>query len=225
MTLLCLPPAAWAEAIAAEDFFVTTFSVLSSEERGGVLDTSLSLLDRARNRDQGAWERLVYLYAPVVARWSHLAGLDDNDGDDVWQDILVTVHDRLGSFDRRREGSFRLWLWLITRSRIVDLLRRREPRGQGGTTALEFLDRMQAPTPQDSAEAESEEIDDLFRRVLELIQRDFAATTWQAFRGHVLEGRKAGEVAEELGISANAVHLIKARVLRRLREEFRDFLE
>jgi RNA polymerase sigma-70 factor (ECF subfamily) len=204
---------------------VTSFSVLSSEERGGERTTSLSLLDRARNQDQEAWERLVYLYAPVVFHWCHLAGLDANTGDDVWQDVLLTVSARLGSFDRRREGSFRSWLWSITRSRIVDLLRRLEPRGQGGTTALEFLERFQAPTPHDSAEAESEEIDCLFRRALELIRRDFAETTWQAFRAYVLEGRTAVEVAAETGISANAVRLIKPRVLRRLREEFRDFLE
>src|SRR5262249_25583934 len=135
-----------------------------------------------------------------------------------------TVAARLDSFERRREGSFRCWLWSIARSRIIDLIRRRDPRGEGGTTALEFLCKIPAPTPQDLPEDE-EEIDSLYRRPLELVQRDCSATTWQAFRGHVLEGRRAKDVAADIGISTNAVHLAKAHVLKRLRDEFRDFLE
>jgi RNA polymerase sigma-70 factor (ECF subfamily) len=225
MTLLCLPPAARADATATEDFFVTRFPVLSSEEHGADRRTSLSLLDRARNQDQEAWKRLVYLYTPLAFHWCHQAGLHGEDADEVWQGVLVTVAARLDSFEWRKEGSFRCWLWSITRSRIVDLLRSRDLQGQGGTTALGYLEKILAPTPRDSSAGDREEIDGLYRRALELVQRDFEETTWKAFQGHVLEGRRAAEVAAEIGLSANAVRLAKARVLKRLRDEFRDFLE
>jgi RNA polymerase sigma-70 factor (ECF subfamily) len=40
-----------------------------------------------------------------------------------------------------------------------------------------------------------------------------------------VEDRRPAEVAQELGISTNAVYLAKSRVLVRLREEFGDPLD
>ena len=44
----------------------------SNADRGA---TSLSLLERARNRDSEAWRRLVELYSPLVFFWARRAGL------------------------------------------------------------------------------------------------------------------------------------------------------
>ena len=55
-------------------------------------------------------------------------------------------------------------------------------------------------------------------RALQLAKREFAAGTWQAFWGVVVDGRPAADVARDLGISPNAVYLARGRVLRRLRE-------
>jgi len=37
-----------------------------------------------------------------------------------------------------------------------------------------------------------------------------------------VEGRQAADVAAELGMSVGAVYIAKSRVLKRLRDEFRD---
>ena len=55
-------------------------------------------------------------------------------------------------------------------------------------------------------------------RLLEQIEPDFSATTFQAFRLVTLGGHKPPEVAAALGLTVNAVLLAKSRVLRRLRE-------
>jgi len=47
----------------------------------------------------------------------------------------------------------------------------------------------------------------------------------EAFRRFGVDGVPAGRVAEELGLSENAVFLAKSRVLKRLREEAGDLLE
>ena len=47
----------------------------------------------------------------------------------------------------------------------------------------------------------------------------------QAFQRFGVDGVPAGRVAEELGLSENAVILAKSRVLKRLREEAGDLLE
>jgi RNA polymerase sigma-70 factor (ECF subfamily) len=70
-----------------------------------------------------------------------------------------------------------------------------------------------------------EEVNLLYRRALELMVRDFEPKTWKAFWGVVVEGRRAAEVAADLGMTENAVYLAKARVLARLREEFQDLID
>ena len=55
-------------------------------------------------------------------------------------------------------------------------------------------------------------------RALQLAKREFAPGTWRAFWGVVVEGRPAGDVAAEVGVTVNAVYLARGRVLRRLRE-------
>jgi RNA polymerase sigma-70 factor (ECF subfamily) len=59
----------------------------------------------------------------------------------------------------------------------------------------------------------------LLQRLLHLLEPDFEATTWRAFRGVVLEGKPADAVAADLGLSRNAVYVAKSRVLTRLRHE------
>jgi len=55
--------------------------------------------------------------------------------------------------------------------------------------------------------------------LLVLIEPEFTATTWQAFRRIAILEDRAPQVASELGLTVNAVLLAKFRVLKRLREE------
>ena len=59
---------------------------------------------------------------------------------------------------------------------------------------------------------------------MELIEPEFAPSTWKSFRLLVLEERPAADVAESLGLSVNAVLIAKSRVLRRLRQEGRGLI-
>jgi RNA polymerase sigma-70 factor, ECF subfamily len=59
----------------------------------------------------------------------------------------------------------------------------------------------------------------IVRRLLELIEPEFTASTWQAFWRQVIDGQPPGEVADALGLSLDAVYTAKSRVLRRLRRE------
>jgi RNA polymerase sigma-70 factor (ECF subfamily) len=65
----------------------------------------------------------------------------------------------------------------------------------------------------------------LYRRALELMQRDFEERSWQAFWRVVIEGQNPKEVAAQLQMTPNAVYLAKGRVLARLREEFAGVID
>src|SRR3954451_16972947 len=82
--------------------------------------TSLSLLERARDQDAAAWQRLVYLYKPLVLFWCGRSGVRIPDGEDVAQEVFLVVASRLPEFDRTREGSsFRYWLRAIPRNVLL----------------------------------------------------------------------------------------------------------
>jgi RNA polymerase sigma-70 factor (ECF subfamily) len=187
--------------------------------------TSLSLLARARGRNAEAWRRLVQLYSPLVFSWGRRAGLNDADAADLVQDIWRAVVGALDRFERDTEaGTFRGWLWTITRNRIHDHFRKRqaEPEAAGGTTARQLLETVPEQEPVDESGVTEHH---LLHRALELIRPEFEEHTWKAFWRMTVDGCPAAEVGEELGMAANAVHQAKFRVLRRLREEMEGLVE
>src|SRR4051812_43084854 len=74
----------------------------ASHGSGGA--TSLSLLERVRGNQAGAWERLVDLYAPLVYHWCRRAGLSADDAADVFQEVFRAVTAHIAEFRRDRAG-------------------------------------------------------------------------------------------------------------------------
>jgi RNA polymerase sigma-70 factor (ECF subfamily) len=189
--------------------------------KNGAAPTSLTLLEKARARDRSAWERLADLYDPLVLNWCRRAGLPPTDAADVRQEVFLAVAEGLGAFERRREGSFRAWVQAITHTKVADHRRQFSP---GRVVAVE-AHRLLAPATVPDAAEMHQEAGVLYRRAVQLVTRDFGVATWRAFWGLTVEGRDAAEVAAALGTSRNAVYLARARVLKRLRDEFRDLID
>jgi RNA polymerase sigma-70 factor (ECF subfamily) len=190
--------------------------------------TPSSLLQRVQANEQQAWQRLVTLYGPLVYGWCLQAGLQPEDAADVGQDVFVAVARKVAHFRRDRPGdSFRGWLWTITSHKISDLRKTRGRRiqAEGGSTAQQRLAQLpEAPSSAPASAPASGESRGLYRHALTLIQAEFAERTWKAFWLLAVEGCPAAAVAADLGMSVGAVYVAKSRVLRRLREEFRDLL-
>src|SRR5262249_10700821 len=96
----------------------------------GEILTSLTLFARVRahrrhRSDPEACERFVRLYRPFVYGRCVRLGLQSADAEDVTQEVLLEVLDRLDTFQRQRPGSFRLYLNRAVRWRVLDFLRRR----------------------------------------------------------------------------------------------------
>lgn len=202
--------------------------------------TSRSLITGVRHRDDAAWRRLVELYGPLVHHWCRRSGLDRDAVADVFQEVFQAVALHIGKFRKEKKSdTFRGWLRVITRHKITDHFRRErnEPRGAGGTVAQQVLAQVPDPTgaPADSESATAPSVEEplgmdslpgdrdgegrLFLRALDLVRERVKETTWQAFWRTTVDGRGAGDVAEELSLSPGAVRVAKSRVLQRLREE------
>ncbi len=182
-----------------------------------MLDSHETLLQRlCRARVDADWQRFCDLYTPYLQRSARQLCASD-DVDDLVQDVLVCVLEKLPTFAGGTEASFLAWLRTITQNRWRELQRRRIPRAADSEAVPEPI------APQDSDETEAaDQRELLIRRALELMKAEFEVTTWQAcWQARALQ-RPAAEIASDLGIAEETVHQYTWRVMRRLREEFRD---
>jgi RNA polymerase sigma-70 factor (ECF subfamily) len=162
---------------------------------------------RGSAHDPEVWDRLVRLYAPLVCLWCRRVGVAAEAAEEAGQEVFRAVWDRADEFRRARaSGAFRLWLRAIAGQRL---------RNRGGSGAV---DPSSIAGPD--AKADEAEVKLLARRAAELVRGAFAEQTWQAFHGTAFEGRRAGDVAAELGVPVRDVHLARSRVLHRIREDF-----
>lgn len=190
-------------------------------------DTSVSLLLRLqRESDPASWQRFVDVYAPLIGRWLNRSSLQQADYDDLIQEVLKIVVQKVPEFERRREGSFRAWLRVVTANCLREHWRSEKyrPLASGDTDFLKRLQELEDPQSPLAQAWEAEHDRHVVRRLLELIGPQFEPSTLQAFRSVVFDGQKPAQVAAELGISVNAVLLAKSRILRQLRREMDGLL-
>jgi RNA polymerase sigma-70 factor, ECF subfamily len=191
--------------------------------------TSTSLLGRAKAGEDEAWRRLVDLYAPLLYEWCRRHGLQAEDAGDVAQEVFAAVSRNIEGFHRDRPNdSFRGWLWKITRNKICDHFRnrKRQPDGQGGTDAqVRLAEVPEQPPDASSSSLPGRDGDSLQRRAIALVRASVEERTWQAFWQVVVDGKEAGEVGRELGISVQAVYDAKYRIRRRIRHELEGLIE
>jgi RNA polymerase sigma factor (sigma-70 family) len=180
--------------------------------------TSLTLMNLLRQspKDAGAWDCFVRLYRPKIYGWCRVRGLQEADAEDVAQDVIAILSQKMASFRYDPSRRFRAWLKTITYHALSDLLAGRH-RAVG--------DQLIAPleTVENRADLERR-IDELFdRELLELaIERvceRVAAPTWEAFRLTTFEGHSGAEAARLLGITVASVFVSKHRVQKMLKEE------
>jgi RNA polymerase sigma-70 factor (ECF subfamily) len=182
--------------------------------------TRASLLVRIRDpHDQEAWRQFVDIYASVVYGFARHRGLQDADAADLMQEVLRAVSRSANRLDYDpSRGSFRGWLYTVTRNKLYNFLngRKNHERGSGDSGAQERLEEQAAPV--DDALWDQEYERRLFDWAAEQARPEFQDATWQAFWQTAVEGKGAKEVGDRLGMSLGAVYVAKSRILARLKE-------
>ncbi|HZZ71036.1 MAG TPA: RNA polymerase sigma factor [Pirellulales bacterium] len=195
----------------------------------GVSATSVSLLERAKANDRDAWQSMCDLYLPLIHTWCRRAGIHSANLADLGQEVLLAAARNLPSFQRHAVGgTFRGWLHAIAKNKIVDFFRSQGPvlAPIGGSSAQQCF--AQVAFDADSADSDVDVDADkamLCNRAIELISCEFPDWYKTAFLQLVIDQRPAQEIASELGKRVSAIHNVKARVLKRLREQFAELLD
>ncbi|MEM9367085.1 MAG: sigma-70 family RNA polymerase sigma factor [Planctomycetota bacterium] len=187
--------------------------------------TRSTMLDGVRVKDAVAWSRMVELYGPLVYSWCRRSRCQPSDAVDVVQEVFLAVAQGVERLQLDRPGdSFRAWLRVITKHKIVDLARRRQQSPiVGGGTAMDQKLRGLAESLSDEEEPSDQDVVDLselLQRSMQLVRNDFSRSTWQAFWMSTVEGYETAEITSKLQMNANAIRQARFRVLKRIREEF-----
>jgi RNA polymerase sigma factor (sigma-70 family) len=185
--------------------------------------TRPSLLLRVRDAaDQEAWQQFVDLYAPLIYKLGRRRGLQDADAADLTQEVFRSIASAIKELDYdRRHGTFRGWLYTVTRNKLADLLTARKPaeRGSGDTAHQLFL---QEQPDRDSDYWDTEYERRVFAWAVGRVRGEFKHATWQAFQLVAVEGKSGEEAASTLGMSIGAVYMAKCRVLARIKKQVRQ---
>ncbi|MGH7134670.1 MAG: RNA polymerase sigma factor, partial [Pirellulales bacterium] len=162
-----------------------------------------SLLVRVRVRDDDeAWQRFLKLVTPLVTLWAQRLGLRAQDVEELVQEVVAVLAEKMPEFSYDREKSFRGWLRTIATNKWRQW--RRRPEAMALTEAM--CQDLEADDPADAFWQE-EFNDYLIARALEVMRTEFEPTTWKACWEHIAQGRRAADVGAELGISPGAVYV------------------
>jgi len=189
-----------------------------------------ALIESAVGGDEEALSELLSAHAgPLRARlvgtiapqWKTLV-----DEDDVLQVTFLEAFLRIATFENRGEGAFLAWLTRIAQNNLKDAIRglqrakRPDPRkrvGNGGNeesyVGLVEVIGMTLTTP--SMHAAKGEMIRALDQALDRLPEDYR----RVIRMYDLEGTPIEDVARELGRSAGAVYMLRARAHERLASE------
>lgn len=194
----------------------------TSSSQDDSLLTRASLLVQLRDgTNHGAWNEFMKLYGPVVYGFARKRGLQDADAADLMQDVMRSVSSAINQLDYdRSKGTFRGWLFTVTRNRVFNFLqaRRIRPQGSGDSSTHRMLDGV-SDGNDGSGVWEVEYQRRLAALAIDKVKSEFSENTWQSFWLTAVEGKSAAEVATKLNMSAGAIYVAKSRVLARIKLE------
>lgn len=201
-------------------------SDLASEE---LIPTRDTLLSRLKDwRDDDSWQDFFNTYWKLVYGVALKSGLTEEEARDVVQETVITVARRIPEFRYDPEVcSFKTWLLNLTRWRIVDQVRKRGPKGKVAqpatdTSRIAALERVPDPSHVDLDSMWDREWEQqILETAIQRVKRKVNPEHYQIFHLCVFKEWPVKKVADELGVSAARVYLVKHRIGALLKKEAR----
>ncbi|HMF16421.1 MAG TPA: sigma-70 family RNA polymerase sigma factor [Gemmataceae bacterium] len=184
--------------------------------------TRITLLGRLR-RDPGnqeAWSEFVDHYGTKIMGWCLKWRLQEADAQDVTQNVLLKLAQKMRDFQYDPTRSFRAWLKRIVQHACSDFVesRGRPGLGSGDSQVGHLLHQTEAR--EDLLKHLEEEFDrEILEEAMFRVRLRVAPQTWQAFRLTALDGLAGAEAAQQIPMQVAQVYVAKRRVQKMLQEE------
>ena len=177
---------------------------------------TVELVLRVQAGDESAVDELFARYGTRLRRWAHgrlpSGARGAMETQDLVQETLVKVFQRLPAFEPRHAGAFRDYVWTALWNRIRDIARTHARRGPSEAIGSD----LPCPAPSPLEEAMGREVFARYEVALDRLKPEER----EAVIARVELGLSHAEVAEALGKpSAAAAHMAVSRALVRLAEE------
>jgi RNA polymerase sigma factor (sigma-70 family) len=192
------------------------------------LATRASLLDRLKDwGDHASWQDFFDTYWKLIYRVGLKSGLTETEAQDAVQETVLAVVKNIKAFKYDpKVCSFKSWLMLITRQRIIWQWRKRTPQSRPSerrsdeTAQTDTIERI----PDEASFAlnavwDEEWQNNLMAAALKHVKSQVNARQYQMFDLYVVQNWPVTEVARILRVSAAQVYLAKHRVSRLLKNE------
>jgi|SRR5579859_170023 len=209
-------------------FVVDDTSQARAGRKVNSLATRASLLARLKDWDnQGSWQEFFDIYWQLIYRVAIKSGLTDTEAQDAVQETVLAVAKYIKDFEYDpAHCSFKSWLMLVTRQRIIWQLRKRLPtvpqlmRGESDTPRTSTVERIPDPNAVNlDVVWDAEWKKNLMSAAVEKVKRAVSPRQFQIFDLYALQGWSPREVARTLRISVAQVYLAKHRVSALLSKE------
>ena len=188
--------------------------------------TRTTILNELRKKQPSEiWKVFVETFMPILASRAAEKGLQPIEAEEVAEDILTEFFKalRAGRYKKER-GRLHDWLFGIAHYKIRSFVRarHRELRIWGDCTeGFDIANLPDEKAVKETWDSESRRI--VLSACLRYAFKKSSRRTFDAFVLYFLKELPTAEVAEKLGMSGDAVHLAKHRVLARMREYAEKF--
>ena len=185
------------------------------------LPTRETLILRLRDpEDDASWSEFAEIYTPLLYGYCKKRGIQQADAADIAQDVMRSVALAMRRFEYDPEkGKFKAWLFTAVRHAIGRHFKnlKRRPLTPADSQFIELMES--TPEKSETVDWERDYQRELLKWALAKVRPEFAERIWNAFEQTAVHGREAGEVADQIGMTKNAVAIAKFRVTKRLREK------
>ena len=194
-----------------------------------LLATRRSLVDRLADwDDRQRWQEFFDTYWKLIYSAARKSGLTDSEAQQVVQETVITVAKNIEKLKYDPAiGSFKGWLLQITRWRIADEFRKREPDNAKRPRLAD--DRLTATVERVpdwrivdlDAVWEANWKENLFGAAIARVKKKVDPKQFQIFDCYVRKEWPAQKVVQRLGVNVGQVYLARHRVGALLKKEIK----
>ena len=186
-----------------------------------LIPTRATLIQRLKDwQDRSSWQEFSDTYWKLIYGVALKGGLTPTEAKDAAQETMISVAKHIPTFEYDPTvGSFKAWLLNMTRWRITDQIRKREPLGiepeSAGQPAGEVAELSSDLDKLWDAEWET----NLLEAAVTKAKRQVDPKQYQIFDLCVHKAWPPDRIAKTFSISNGQVYLAKHRVTEKIRQE------
>jgi RNA polymerase sigma-70 factor (ECF subfamily) len=170
-----------------------------------------------------AWNRFVERYRPQILAWCRKWARQHADAEDVTQEVLTKLVEKMRTFRYDPSRSFRGWLRTVAHNAWCDWQKSQNRAGRATGTSQVTAMLETVASGEDLVRHLDEAVfgEDVLEEAMLQVRQRVEPHTWDAFRLVALEGMSPADAACQIGIDIARVHTYKNRVLKRIKEAVR----